>query len=135
MQNHHRQRRYAVGWIRCRSLLNGSLTVGAITNSSGVAEIRTQLANYSASGAPAGKYKVTVEKYVQLPPDGVDEARLPSDQVKAYYAKRNEELEKLRVVPVRLTRSGTTPFEIILEPGGNGQWTFDLKDFPVAHPK
>jgi hypothetical protein len=108
---------------------NGSLSIMAYTNSSGVAEIRTRLANYAASGAPAGTYKVTVEKQVQLPPDDIKAlSQMSDDERNAYSIKRAAEAEKLRVVPVKLTQSKTTPFEIKLEPGGSNQWTFDLKE-------
>ena len=48
---------------------NGSLSISARTNSSGVANIKTQLTDYVAQGAPEGTYKVTVEKHLELPSD------------------------------------------------------------------
>jgi hypothetical protein len=107
---------------------NGSLSIMGYTNSSGVTNIQTRLANYKVSGAPAGTYKVTIDKQVQLPSDGVDTSRFSEAELNAYIAKRAEEAEKLRTVPVRLTNASTTPFEIKLEPGGTAQWTFDLKE-------
>ena len=107
---------------------NGSLSINANTDSSGVAEIRTQFTNYIAKGAPAGRYKVTIERHVPLPPDGVDTSRFSEEEEQADLVKRAAEAEKLRVVLVHLTGSDTTPFEITLEPDGSGQWTFDLKE-------
>ena len=108
---------------------NGALSIHAKTNSSGIAEIRTQFANYIAKGAPAGTYKVTVEKHIALSDDGVDTSRFSEEEEQTYFAKRAAEAEKQRVVPVQLTRSSTTPFEITLEPGGKSHWVFDLKEY------
>ena len=108
---------------------NGSLSIMANTNSSGVAEIKTRFADYTAKGAPAGTYKVTVEKLANLPPDGVDVTRMSEDEKSDYLVKRMAEAEKLRVVPVQFTSASTTPFEIKLEPGGAKAWTFDLKEY------
>ena len=46
-----------------------------------------------------------------------------------YLNKRAAEADKLRVVPIQLSQSSSTPFEIMLEKGGENQWTFDLKDY------
>jgi hypothetical protein len=107
---------------------NGSLSIMATADTSGVAEICTRFANYTAKGAPAGTYKVTVEKHASLPPDGVDVTKLSEDEKSDYLVKRMAEAEKQRVVPVALTSSTTTPFEIQLAPGGTSQWTFDVKE-------
>ena len=107
---------------------NGALTIMASTNSSGVAEIQTCMADYTTKGAPAGAYKVTIDKPVELPPDGVDTSQLSHSDLAAYHGKRKAEAEKLRIVPLHLTQFDTTPFEFTLEKGGESQWTFDLKE-------
>jgi len=107
---------------------NGSLSIKAHTNSSGVAAIKTQLADYIAKGAPAGSYKVTVEKQVELPPDGVDTSKLSRDELTLYLIKRSAEAENYRVVPVQFSKADSTPFGLKIEKGGKTQWTFDLKD-------
>ena len=107
---------------------NGALTMMGRTNASGVADIQTCLADYTAKGAPAGEYKVTFDKPVELPPDGVDASKLSFAEHGAYHAKRKAEMEKLRIVPIRLTQQSTTPFEMKLEKGGESKWTFDLKE-------
>jgi len=108
---------------------NGALSIMANTDSSGIAEIRTRLADYTAKGAPEGTFKVTVERHVHLPDDGVDLSRLSRDEVGAYLNRRAAEGEKLREFPVQLSRSESTPFEITVAKGGENQWTFDLKDY------
>ena len=108
---------------------NGALTMMSRTNASGVAEIQTCMADYTEKGAPAGTYKVTVDKPVELPPDGVNASNLPFAEHAAYHAQRKAEMERLRIVPVHLTQPNTTPFEIKLEKGGESQWTFDLKEY------
>ena len=115
-----------------RSDGNGSLSIMADTDTSGVAVIRTRFAHYTATGSPEGVFKVTIaEKQIQLPPDGVDVSKTPMswDEQAAYFAKRKEEAEKYRIVPVHLTAAATTPLEIKLEKGGTSQWSFDVKDF------
>jgi hypothetical protein len=107
---------------------NGALSITARTNSSGVAEIQTCMADYTAMGAPAGTYKVTVDKPVELPPDGVDATHLSPADLAVYHGKRKAEMEKLRIVPIHLTQPNTTPFGFTLEKGGESQWTFDLKE-------
>jgi hypothetical protein len=43
--------------------------------------------------------------------------------------KREAELEKIRIVPKRLTVAASTPFEIKIDTQTGGELTIDLKDF------
>jgi hypothetical protein len=108
---------------------NALLSITARTDSSGVADFRTQYTDYIAKGAPEGTYKVLIDKRVELPPDGVDVSRLLQAERDAYGAKRAKEAEKLRVISVLLTKENSTPFEITLSKDGESQWTFDLKEY------
>ena len=105
------------------------LSINATTDSSGVARVRTQMADYVAEGAPEGSYKVAVDKPAELPSDGVDSAQLSREDREAYYIKRAAEAEKFRIVPVRLTKANSTPFEMKLAKGSETRWTFDVKDY------
>jgi len=115
---------------------NRLLSIMGRTDSSGVAEIRTQCAGYTANGAPLGTFKVVVDKQVALPgDDAVSNSPMPTDvsgtsptALAARMAKRAAELEKLRGFSSLLCKEDTTPLEITLVKGGQSQWTFDLKE-------
>ncbi|MDR1270927.1 MAG: hypothetical protein LBK82_15540 [Planctomycetaceae bacterium] len=108
---------------------NGTLSIMGLTNAQGIAKIQTHSVNYKESGAPVGSYKITIDKPVQLPPDGVDDSKLSGKELNDYLTKREAELEKIRVVPQWLTVSSSTPLEIKVEPQTGGEQTIDLKDF------
>ncbi|MDR3196971.1 MAG: hypothetical protein LBU34_03790 [Planctomycetaceae bacterium] len=108
---------------------NGTLSITALTNSQGIAKIQTQSASYKESGAPVGKYKVVIDKPVQLPPDGVDDSKLSGKELDDYLTKRETELEKIKVIPKRLTVSASTPLEIKVDTQTGGELIIDLKDF------
>jgi hypothetical protein len=108
---------------------NGALSIRGCTNAAGIAEIKTRFTDYTANGSPVGTFKVTIDKQPELPPDGVDITTLPwGEELNTYLTQRMKELEKLRIVPIHLTKPDSTPFEIKLEKGGKNQWTFDLKE-------
>jgi hypothetical protein len=109
---------------------NGTLSIMGLTNAQGIAKIHTHSVNYKESGAPVGNYKVTIDKPVQLPPDGVDDLKLSGQELNDYLTKREAELEKIRVIPQWLTVSATTPLKINVETETGGELTVDLKDFP-----
>ncbi|MDR2440945.1 MAG: carboxypeptidase-like regulatory domain-containing protein [Planctomycetaceae bacterium] len=109
---------------------NGTLSFMALTNAQGIARIQTHSVSYKESGVPVGNYKVTIDKPVQLPPDGVDDSKLSGKELNDYLTKREAELEKIRIVPKWLTVSTSTPLEIKAEAPTGGELTIDLKDFP-----
>lgn len=113
------------------------LSITGRTDSSGVAEIRTQCVDYTTKGAPLGTYKVLVDKHVELPEDlavATPPIPIPNQQQgppvisASVVAKRAAELEKARGFSMQLSKEETTPFEFTLEKGGESQWTFDLKE-------
>ncbi|MDR0337893.1 MAG: hypothetical protein LBI18_12465 [Planctomycetaceae bacterium] len=109
---------------------NGTLSFMGLTNAQGVAKIQTHFVNYKESGVPIGNYRVTIDKPVQLPPDGVDDSKLSGKELNDYLTKREAELEKIRVIPQWLTVSVSTPLKINVETKNGGELTVDLKDFP-----
>jgi 5-hydroxyisourate hydrolase-like protein (transthyretin family) len=106
---------------------NGSLSMMAFTNSQGVAKIHTHLTTYKKSGAPVGNYKITIDKPVKYPEEE-NHPEYSLKQLEAYLAKREAEIEKLRIIPKKLTHVSTTPFEINVEPQGT-EYTIELKDY------
>jgi hypothetical protein len=108
---------------------NGPLSISAYTNSNGVANIKTAWGNYSTSGVPAGTYKITLVKHVALPDDGVTEEQKEQFTLKeaeAYEKKRNEEIDKLRLIPKQMSSPETTPFEITVIEKSRAELTLDI---------
>jgi 5-hydroxyisourate hydrolase-like protein (transthyretin family) len=108
---------------------NGALSITAHTNSNGVADIKTAWGSYITSGVPTGTYKVTLMKYVVLPDDGITEAqkeKFTPEEAEEYEKKRNEEIDKLRVIPKQLSDSKTTPYEIKIVDNSGAELTIDI---------
>jgi hypothetical protein len=108
---------------------NGALSIGAKTDSNGNAIIQTAWGTYKTLGAPIGKAKVTLIKHVALPPDGVTEEQkeqFTPQEANAYEKKRNEEINKLRVISKLFENPDTTPFEINIAEKSGEKMTIDI---------
>ena len=92
-----------------------SITVGGTSDSSGVVALYTTLGTFSDKGAPTGKYKITVQKdhpIVQTKTDEELKAMGPGE-IAAHSRKLMAERDaKPKLVPLKLTKSSTTPLTI-----------------------
>ncbi|MCL2743788.1 MAG: hypothetical protein FWE67_08055 [Planctomycetaceae bacterium] len=94
----------------------GTVGCSALTNSHGTAILKTSVQSQSANGVSPGNYKVVLTKDVVLPAELSDfeaEQLLSESERSAMQKKRDDFLNKNRVVPKTLETPGTTP--IILE--------------------
>jgi hypothetical protein len=93
----------------------GAWASRGVTNTKGVAVIQTSRASYTGKGAPAGDYKITLIKTVDLPPDlepTEEDQNLSPQAVAAKQAKQEAFYEKNRVIPKILEDSNTSPIEL-----------------------
>jgi hypothetical protein len=103
-----------------------------VTNAQGVAVIQTSRASYTGKGAPAGDYKVTLIKTVNLPPElepQEEDQRLSPQAVAAKQAKQEEFYEKNRVIPKILGDSNTSPIELNVTEKNNTVLTIDVAQY------
>ena len=89
----------------------------ANSDKSGIAECRTFLGDYSRSGAPAGKYKVTLSQLPQVTPQFTQQQLFDmSPQEKAAEQQRMKKLlAESRSFPVAFESAATTPVVIEVE--------------------
>jgi hypothetical protein len=110
----------------------GAWASRGVTDAKGFAVIQTSRASYSGTGVPAGDYKVTLAKTVNLPPDLVPEEKdqnlLPKEAA-IKETKREDFLEKNRIIPKVLELSNTTPVELTVTPKTGATLTIDLSQY------
>jgi hypothetical protein len=98
---------------------------GGVTNEQGQVRLRTE-GKYS--GAPAGKYKVTVTKI------DVPEIELPEDSESLEYKKKAKEIQDntFYLVEDKFTKLDTTPLRIEITPSAK---SFELDVSPTVRKK
>jgi hypothetical protein len=98
---------------------------GGVTNEQGKVKLRTE-GKYS--GAPAGKYKVTIAK------TEVPEIELPEDSSSPEYNKKIKEIQDkmFYLVEDKFTKLDTTPLRIEITPSAKN---FELDVSPVVRKK
>ncbi|MDO4558272.1 MAG: carboxypeptidase-like regulatory domain-containing protein [Planctomycetia bacterium] len=94
---------------------SGSIVVGAVCDASGVAKLKTVLANYSEEGVEPGEYRVTIQKEPRVedtwtPQDYIDRGKAEADKHGAEIREAEKKLP--RIVPEALTRVGSTPLTV-----------------------
>ncbi|MCL2743620.1 MAG: carboxypeptidase-like regulatory domain-containing protein [Planctomycetaceae bacterium] len=103
------------------------LAINGITDSSGTAKMKTTYTDYVGNGVPAGKYKVIIDKEpANVPPLKVDDS-MDTKQAEEAMKKWNEEYDKIRIVPIKLTSLTETP--LTLEVNGAVEQKFDIAEY------
>ena len=92
---------------------------GGLTESDGSLVVFTTYGGQH-SGAPAGKYKVTVDCVTSDPPP-------PKEMTLPQYEEHNRKYPPFRIVPLQYTDQGTTPLEIEVVKGAN-QLSIDIPE-------
>ncbi|MDR0336064.1 MAG: carboxypeptidase-like regulatory domain-containing protein [Planctomycetaceae bacterium] len=104
-----------------------SLAINGITDSFGVAKMRTTYTKYTASGVPQGTFKVAIDKEPpNLPPQNVTDD-MNEQQADAAMKKWEEEVDQLRIIPKNLIFISTTP--ITLEIKEKSNLNIDIADY------
>ena len=110
---------------------NRALVVRGLTNSSGIATIRTSLGAYTTSGAPVGKSKVTVDKKFDVPPSPLTPDQvsdLEGEASERYERERREAINKARIVPEKIASIALTPLSLTVASGTEGTLTVELNE-------
>ncbi|MDR3198120.1 MAG: hypothetical protein LBU34_09665 [Planctomycetaceae bacterium] len=93
----------------------GVFASNGITDSKGIAKLRSSRGSYTGNGVPAGIYSVVLLKTVdfteELMPTEADQNLSPSALAKKQ-SKQEEFLEKNRIIPKILEASNSSPIEI-----------------------
>ncbi|MDR1269126.1 MAG: Ig-like domain-containing protein [Planctomycetaceae bacterium] len=110
----------------------GAWASRGVTNEKGVAVIQTLRASYTGKGAPAGDYKVTLIKTANFPPElepQETDQNLPPQAVVAKEKKRNDFLEKNRIIPKSLELSDTSPVKLTVTSQTGATLIIDLSQY------
>jgi hypothetical protein len=110
----------------------GAWASRGVTNEKGVAVIQTSRSSYTGKGVPAGDYKVTLIKTVNFPPElepQETDQNLPPQAVAAKEKKRNDFLEKNRIIPKLLELSDTSPVELTVASQTGATLIIDLSKY------
>ena len=109
----------------------GAHASGGKTDSSGVAVVRTNQANYLAAGAPEGQFKIILTKPVE--PEG----KLPDEEVNKMpgHERNKYAMEMLRkanamkpIIPPNLTKADKTPLKLSITSSG-GELSVNIDEF------
>jgi len=110
---------------------HGNWAVGGITDAHGVAVIHTSYTNFTEPGAPAGMFKVTIDK--ALPPI-TDTKTLTELQamdynaIQEYQMKQSAEADKRPlIVPKKYANVSLTSLTIEIKPDGKTEESFDVE--------
>jgi hypothetical protein len=106
-----------------------SWSIHGITNSAGIAEMRTTYTNYTASGVPQGNFKVALDKEPpNLPPHGVTDS-MNEQEADAVMKKWEEDVDKLRIIPKNLIFVSSTPITLEIKEGTGGNLKIDINEY------
>ncbi len=111
---------------------NGSMLIEGTTNTSGVAKIRTRWGDYTTNGAPVGTHKVTVDKYVEVPPETVtpeESALWTAQQGEKYERERQALIDSLRIIPKQIADITYTPLSVSVVSSTGGSLTIEVNDY------
>jgi len=92
------------------------------TDGSGIAKLRTKIRSFVGDGAQSGTYAVVLSKGADIPAE-LAEGSSPNPVLEA---KRNEFIEKNRVVPKVFESAQTSPLELVVEPKTGATLTVDV---------
>ncbi len=109
---------------------SGNVTINGKTDKSGVAEISSTLQNYTASGAPAGEYRITCTKDPKPEHWKTDEERgqMSMEESNAYHAEYEaKRAEMPREIPQIWQDFDKTPLSATVSAGG-GEVVFDVAE-------
>jgi len=109
----------------------GVWSSGGVTNDQGVAVIESNLRTHTASGVPAGTYKITLVQSVQLPDElKPTQQELDGDVANAeVQRKRQVFIEAHTVVSEQWETAATSPVELVVEQGNPVQQTVDVAKY------
>ena len=111
----------------------GAFACTGLTDSQGIAEIRSLRNSYTMRGVPTGTYRVALDKLPELPveltPHETDE-ELPPKEAATKEFKRKIYFEENQLIPAILTLTSSTP--IVLTVSENKETTF-LVDISKYH--
>ncbi|MDR1959290.1 MAG: hypothetical protein LBQ54_09675 [Planctomycetaceae bacterium] len=109
----------------------GAWVAGGNSDSSGKASLVTSQEHYTAKGVPEGKFKVILNKKVEVPGAVSEEEykKMTGHEKEAYGNKMRAEREKIPlIVPKVLTNPMTTPVTVEVS-ASNSETVIDLKDY------
>ena len=109
---------------------SGNVTINGRTDKNGVAEISTTLQNYTASGAPAGEYRITCTKDPKPEHWKTEEERgqMSMEESNAYHAEYEEKRAEMpREIPKVWQDFDKTPLSASVAAGG-GEVVFDVAE-------
>jgi hypothetical protein len=92
-----------------------NIVLEGVTNSSGIASMRTKQGDYSPEGIPNGEYKFRIVEVFDtgIPPLLLDEQlKLTPPQREARRKEINSKTDSLRTIPKKLTSITTTPLKL-----------------------
>jgi hypothetical protein len=92
-----------------------NIVVEGITNSSGIALIRTKHGDYSKEGVPNGEYKIRLIEVIDtgIPPlTSNEEINMTSQQLEARQKEIDSKTDSLRIIPKKLASITTTSLKL-----------------------
>ena len=116
---------------------SGAYASGGKTNASGVAVIRTTQGNYSATGAPEGKYKILLNKPVDIEGKLSDAEvnKMATHERLQYSAEMAKKAAAMTpIIPADLTSVKKTPLNLEVTTAG-AEATINVDDYPAAPAK
>jgi len=115
----------------------GAQSNSAVTDSNGTAVVATTIRTQIAKGAAPGTYIVSFDKTPELPSELIPteaESELPENVQMDKQRKREDFVEKNRVIPKVLESYRTSPIELSVDKKIGAQLTVDLAKYKMASP-
>jgi hypothetical protein len=110
----------------------GAVGSSALTNSSGVAILKSTVQSTAAKGVKPGSYKVALTKETVWPSELSDfegDQRLSEPERSAMQRKREDFLNKNRIIPKALESPETTAVTLDVKPKEKNSFTVDLAKY------
>jgi predicted small lipoprotein YifL len=102
--------------------------IGGLTNTNGIAVIRTTQSAFQKNGVPEGTYKVRLSEEMPTMPDELSDdqyrALTPEERIR-YEKKKNAFIEANRKIPLKYTSQTNTPVSITVSASAPNELTVD----------
>jgi len=110
----------------------GAFACTGLTDSQGVAKIRSLRNSYTVRGVPTGTYRVALDKLPELPvelmPHETDEELPPKDAATKEF-QRKIYFEENQLIPVVLTSPDSTPIELTVSENEETAFHIDISKY------
>jgi hypothetical protein len=110
----------------------GAFACTGLTDSQGIAKIRSLRNSYTVRGVPAGTYRVTLDKLPELPvkltPHKTDEELSPKEAATKEF-QRKIYFEENQLIPTVLTSPDSTPIELTVSENEETAFLVDISKY------